>query len=79
MAYHVKRGDIHPTEHDTATMPLINITIPSTDDHVSELWLFQIFLDCVGYQQYFHFELVAIKYSYVRLDFMHALQSNVEQ
>ena len=25
------------------------ITIPSTDRHMSELWLFQIFLDCVGY------------------------------
>ena len=28
---------------------LINIAIPFIDGHVSELWHFKIFLDCVGY------------------------------
>ena len=46
------------------TSPLINITIPSTDRHVSEVWIFQIVVDCVGYQQYFHFKLVAMNNSY---------------
>ena len=33
----VKRGGKHPTEHRNATETLINITIPSTDRHMSEL------------------------------------------
>ena len=28
----------------------VNITISSIDRDVNELWLFPIFLDCVGYQ-----------------------------
>ena len=39
-----------PPEHHIATESLINITISSTNCHVSELWLFQIFEHCVGYQ-----------------------------
>ena len=34
---------------NTATESLRNITIPSNDCQVSNLWLFQIFLDCVDY------------------------------
>ena len=30
---------------------------PPIDHHVNELWVFQIFLDCFGYQQYFHVKL----------------------
>ena len=56
-----------------------NMRIVYTDRHVNELRLFQIFLDCVCYQQYFHFKLVAINNSYVCLNFMHASWSNIEQ
>ena len=34
---------------------------PTVDRHVNELWLFPIFLDCVGYQQDFCPKIVAIK------------------
>ena len=34
---------------------------------------------CVGYQQYFHFQLVAMNNSYICLNFMHASWSNFEQ
>ena len=61
--WHIASNEEQPTEHPTATESLINTTIPSTDHHVSELWYFQIFLDCVGYQQYFHFKLVAMNNS----------------
>ena len=65
-----------PPRHRIATDSLINITLPSTDRHVSELLLFQIFLDCVGYQvgyqEYFHFKLVTMNDSYVCRNFMHA-------
>ena len=40
---------------------LINIAIPSTNCHVSKLLFpkhFLIFLNCVDYQQYFHFKLI---------------------
>ena len=56
-------GGKHPTDHCTATESPKNITMPSTDCHVIKLWHFQIFLDCVGYQQYFHFKLVAMNNS----------------
>ena len=40
-------------------LPINWLTLQSpTDGHVNEMWLIQIFLDCVGYQQYFHFKLV---------------------
>ena len=42
------------------SISMVSIRIPSTNRHVSELWLFQVFLDCVGYQQYFNFKLVAM-------------------
>ena len=69
----------YPTRHRIATESLMYNSIPSTDRHVNELWLFQIFLDCVGYQQYFHFRLVSMNNSYVYLNFMHASWSNIEK
>ena len=66
-------GGKHPTDHRTATESLKNIIIPSTDCHVIKLWHVQIFLDCVGYQQYFHYKLVAmiIIHMYVLFSCMH--------
>ena len=55
------------------------ITIRSTERHVSELWLFKIFVDCVGYQNYFHVKLVEMNNSYVCFIFMHASWSKIEQ
>ena len=77
MVYCIERGGgKHPTERRTATKSLMNITILSTDRHVSELWLFQIFLECAGYQLTVHFKIVAMNNSY---NFMHASWSNIEQ
>ena len=45
--HYAERGGIHPTKHRSATESLINIIIPSTDCHVTELSHFQIFLDGV--------------------------------
>ena len=66
---HIEGGK-HPSEHCTATDSLTNTTIPSTNRHLNEMWLFYFFLDCVGYQQHFHFNLVAI--NNLCFDFMHA-------
>ena len=43
----VERGINHPNEY----AELINVTNPCIDHHVNELGPFQIFLDCIGYQQ----------------------------
>ena len=58
----------------------VSITIsPSIDRHVNKLWLFLIFLDCVGLQQWFRFKLVAIIISYMYLNFINVSRSNVKQ
>ena len=44
MAYRIKRGGKHPTEHRTATESLVNTATPSSDRHVSELWRFPVLL-----------------------------------
>ena len=48
----------------------LNITIPSIDRHVNELWLFPILLGWVGYQPLFRSKLVTINIFYMYLNFI---------
>ena len=57
----------------------VNITIPSIDHHVNELWLFPIFLDCVGYQQLLCFKLMAINRVYMYLNLTNVSRWNIKQ
>ena len=52
---------------------MANITIIFSDRHVNKLLLFRIFLDCVGYQQCFHFKLVCTVH--LSINFMNVSKS----
>ena len=58
----------------SAPNSLINITI--FDHHANELWLFQIFLDSVGYQQYFQ---TSGNILFVCLNIMYVSKSNTDE
>ena len=58
---------------------LNNLITPFTDSNVGELWLLQIFLDCVGYQEYFHFKQVTMNNHIACLNFMHASWSVINK
>ena len=58
---------------------LLVIQWPSIEYHVNELWLFPIFLDCDGYQQWFCSKLKSIDIFYMYLDFIKVSRSNIKQ